>query len=280
MGNTSPDVRVIGAGLFGCVITRKLRSMGLNVDLVDTNRRGAGSPPAACLIKPSWVLALGRDVIDPSMDLLNELYGVQDINFKVGPTHTKVHWVDPAKILAEPRREGILLEVNEDGTVVIDDQRLDAPVTVLATGVWTNDVLPHHAKVPNLSGRAGVAFTWEGQLEEPFIVPWAPYRQLIAFNRTPNEIWVGDGTAIIPENWTQKNYEASLVRCARAIGRTDLPKGMHFGVRPYVKHVKPCFLKEVLPSVWVATGGAKNGTLAAGWCAHQLSLVADQQKRI
>jgi hypothetical protein len=34
--------------------------------------------------------------------------------------------------------------------------------------------------------------------------------------------------------------------------------------------MKPCYLAEVRPQLWVATGGAKNGTLAAAWCAHEL----------
>jgi glycine/D-amino acid oxidase-like deaminating enzyme len=43
------------------------------------------------------------------------------------------------------------------------------------------------------------------------------------------------------------------------------------GLRPYVPGAKPCVLAEPHPGLWVVTGGAKNGTAAAGWAARKLS---------
>ena len=34
--------------------------------------------------------------------------------------------------------------------------------------------------------------------------------------------------------------------------------------------LKPCLLEEIRPGLWVASGGAKNGMLAAGWAAHEI----------
>ncbi|NBP24036.1 MAG: hypothetical protein EBU81_05690 [Proteobacteria bacterium] len=262
---------VVGAGLFGSIIARKLRLMGIETQLLNWKRAEAGSTPAACLIKPSWVSGLGKDVVEPSMALLNELYGIEDISFKVGPIHQTVHWVNPLHILSEPSDNVNVLGVNPSGGLNTSDGYKTADIIVIAAGVWCNQMLPEPYKVPGLQGRLGMAFTWDGQIDEPFISPWAPYRQLVAFNRGPNEIWCGDGSAIKDGNWGLTNELASLARCQKALGFEGRePKKRLLGARPYVPDAKPCYLKRYLPNLWVATGGAKNGTLAAAWCAHQI----------
>lgn len=268
------DVIVIGGGLFGCIITRKLRLMGLSVDLLDSPRKGAGSIPAACLMKPSWFSGLGQTVSTPSLQLLDDLYGLQDIRFRVGPVHTMVHWVQPSHVLSEPRREADVERVDLGGRVWLRGQEtpLEARLVVVAAGVWSNELLPPEARVEGLAGRAGMAFLWPGQIQEPFISPWAPYRQLVAFNRDPGHIWTGDGSAIIPKNWGVENQIKSEDRCASAIGRRDHdPAQRLYGIRPYFSGKGPCAITSHGDRLWVATGGAKNGTIAAAWCAHLIS---------
>ena len=113
---------------------------------------------------------------------------------------------------------------------------------------------------------------WYGEhVEHPFIRPWAPYRQIVAFNRGDG-LWVGDGTAVKPETFTAERLQKSMVRCAGAVGLPGLEKNgpeIVIGHRPYVPKVKPCYLK-IQRGLIVATGGAKNGTLAAGWAAHKV----------
>lgn len=268
----SPDVIVIGGGLFGSVIGHTLAlSGGMQVMIVDDQHLARGSDPAACLIKPSWVSSLTKEELADGLKLLNDLYGVQDIRFSIGPLmHATVHWVDPAKILGRPefrvRRTAKLLM---DGTVQTRDWMKKPPIVVVASGYWTNIVLEDKSMHVPIEGRAGAAFTWEGQIATPFISPWAPYRQLVAFNRSPNEIWVGDGSAIKPENWTLEHMERSLHRCAKAVGLDPDKAKQHYGIRPYVKDAKPCYLKRH-GNVWIATGGAKNGTISAAWAAQKI----------
>lgn len=260
------DAVVVGAGLFGQVIAANLRRLGMQVVVVDDREPHAGSKPAACLMKPSWFSSLGREVYEPSLQLLDELYGVRDITFKVGPTSTSVHWCDPQKILSGPSSTGHALRV-EPGLVRFRDCDIECTTAIVAAGVWTRDLVD----VPGLVGRAGAAFLWpEQSIEEPFIRPWAPYRQLVAFNRGDG-LWVGDGTAIKPENWSEEREMLSRSRCWTAIGkgRQSHPHHTLYGIRPYVPKAKPCHL-VMEPGLVVATGGAKNGTLAAGWCAHKI----------
>ena len=278
------DAIVIGAGLFGSIIAAELRSRDLNVLVIDDMWPGSGSKPAACLMKPSWYAGLGEDVAKPALELLDRLYGVHQIKFKVSLTSANVFWVAPSDILprtmpwygsvghveAVPGGWQVTAAPLGGGT---EDLVCSAPLLVVAAGIWT----PQLAQVDGgLKAQAGMAFLWPNmQLDQPFIDPWAPYRQLVAFNRGDG-LWVGDGSAIKEENWNQARTDMVYERCARAVGRLgfgDVENGRAvgiFGIRPY-SAMKPCYLKEEQPGLWVATGGAKNGTMAAGWCAHQIS---------
>lgn len=274
------DVIIIGGGLFGSVMSATLRRDGHKVVIIDNKEPEAGSAPAACLMKPGWFSSMGKENYEPALELLDELYGVQDLPFKVGKFGIEVsqtiHWVRPKSILCEEAVYGSVWHIVDSGTdVKVLYHEMDhtsrvifAKMIIVAAGIWTDKLV----KLGDwkLEGRKGMAFTYKGQLKAQRIVPWAPYRQLIAFNRGRDEAWVGDGTAILPRNWSEDHERASESR-----GRPyteGLPEVSRIsGIRPYVKGAKPCLVHQSSPRVWAVTGGAKNGTIAAGWAAHYLS---------
>lgn len=272
-------VAVIGAGIFGSVVAAALRKDGHTVTVLDAMKEGSGSKPAACLMKTSWFSSMGKDKYEPSLRLLDDLYGVQDIPFSVlGPVKATVHWCDPEKILQQPNWHSEVHSVMRTASgwlLHTTTGELSADVVVVAAGIWSNSLVGLPELAPGLVGRAGVSFRWHDmQIENPFINPWAPYRQLVGFNISKTDVWVGDGTAIKPDNWTSDREAVSYARCANAIGRAgfgDREVGRVsplYGIRPYLSDAKPCLVQERLPGLWINTGGAKNGTIAAGWAAH------------
>jgi glycine/D-amino acid oxidase-like deaminating enzyme len=270
--NMTTGVLVIGTGLFGRIIGKALERQGHVVTYIDSGKEGAGSKPAACLMKPSWFSSLGKDVYDPALALLDDLYGVQELKFKVGPAKVGgIMWIPPREIL-QPGEDitGEVETVTPDLALLKGGGVIKFNLCIIAAGVWSSAL----ANVPGLKGQAGAAFTWEtppGFEFTPFVRPWAPYRQLVAFMRDERELWVGDGTAIKSENWTREREIVSMHRCADAISLKSMPSKTLFGIRPYVPKAKPAFLDRPSRNVWVATGGAKNGTLAAGWCAWKIA---------
>ena len=278
------DAVVVGAGIFGSLITRALRRSGLTVLTVDDRRPDAGSAPAACLMRPSWFSSLGKEVYEPALSKLDELVGVQELSFTVAPTNikTKVSWCDPKKVLLDQSevrtvRVSRIERVNDGWFVAFDNSAFDtglvrhplvpvsARMVIVAAGIWTPMLVPE----VDVVGQAGIAWLWPSDdIAEPFIRVWAPYKQIVAFNRGDG-LWVGDGTTV--RHWNETHRNKAYTRCKDAVGKTkSAPIGL-FGYRPYVQDAKPCFLKEVKKGFWVATGGAKNGTLAAGWCADQIT---------
>lgn len=265
------DATVVGAGIFGSVIAAVLRRDGHEVLVVDAAFEGGGSRPSGNLMKPSWFSSLGKDTYSPALATLDEVCGVEDIAFRVGPAQATVHFCPPSRLLVDPdlslrveavypSDSGWVVDVGAGGT--FESRRV-----ILATGVWTPELVDIA-----VDGRAGVSFLWPGRtIDRPFIRLWAPYKHLAAFNRGDG-LWIGDGSAIKTENWQPSRTEACLGRCRKALKEAapDPPPQQLFGVRPYIRGAKPCYLSEYRPGLWVATGGAKNGLIAAGWAGYQV----------
>lgn len=266
-----PDAIVVGAGLFGSTIARALMDAGMRVEVVDDARPLSGSRPSACLMKPSWFSGLGKDVHEPSLTLLDHLYGLQELVFEVWPIRKRqtVFRVDPLKVLdwgSLVWHRATAVEVGPSHVGLDNGDRLEARRIIVAAGYWCGQLL----QGVHIQGKQGISYSARGTLERNIIKPWAPYKQSVSFQSDPGWIWVGDGTAIKPKNWTDEREEKTLNRCADLVGqaRDDLLPAR--GIRPYVPKVKPCLLERRPDGIWLATGGAKNGMVAAGWAASEI----------
>lgn len=267
------DAIIVGGGITGCTIARALAAEGRRTLVVDDGRPEAGTRASAGLLKPSWFDGLGKAVYEPALQMLERLYPIQTLRFSVWPTRieTQVFHVPRERDLPDPY-EGMSAKVRAVGSGWAElalGTRLEAPLIVVATGSWASELLP----VEGLHGKMGVAFRWPGKVEN-MIRPWAPYKQIVAFNELPGWAWGGDGSAIKPDNWTDERERQSRDRVARGLG--GVPSSMignfsaYRGIRPFVDGAKPLLLEQREPGLWVATGGGKNGTLAAGFAAHKI----------
>lgn len=277
------DVLIVGAGIFGSVIGEALQVAGRTVNYIDAFRPDAGSTPAACLMKSSWLSGMGKDAYQPALSKLDDLFGIVDTEFTIRPTglKAKVHWIPPHRIFRwEKVIKGVVRSISyadglESTEVIVEAaieekaRRIRPQLLVLATGYWTKKLYPG----VEITGQGGAAFAWEGaKTFENSIRVWAPYKQIVTLNGWQRDtLWVGDGSAILPKNWTPERQYQSLQRCAQFANQSPDRARVLYGIRPYVKDAKPCFLKEIWRNVWVATGGAKNGTAAAGWCAWKIA---------
>lgn len=285
------DVVVVGAGVFGATIARALFLDGHSVVLLDDRRPLSGSAPSAFLMKPSWFSGLGKAAHEPALAMLHAVYPVRSEEFVVGAFGLKLkrqscYRIDAARVLADGGPNG---ELQVTKRSVLDVQaglsttwphvklqpivgmtgveRLEARNVIVAAGVWCSVLL----NVPSLYGKRGVSFTYDGQLEDNLIRPFAPYRQIVAFNSSPTTVWAGDGTAIKDDNWTIKHQETAEERLTKALGFRGARPRACVGIRPFAElGGKPCLLEQRGKGLWLATGGGKNGTIAAGWAAHQL----------
>lgn len=283
------DVLMVGAGIFGSVIGAQLESIGRDVFYIDADQSLRGSRPAACLIRPSWLSKMGKETYEPALKTLDQLYGLKSLTFRTRPLNREVHvhWIDPADILkTENVHRGYVRAISHETVKIgppgatkngrpIAKLKLNtgwwnvrANIIVVATGIWTNKLFPH----VEVKAQMGAAFVWENStIEDNFISVWAPYRQLLGMNQwQPNTVWCGDGSVIIKKNFNQERIAQSAARCARATGLEASKARILVGARPYTER-SPYYLEEVLSGVFIATGGAKNGTAAAGAVARAIS---------
>lgn len=277
------DVIVVGCGIVGATIALALRKQGRQVLILDSNKPLSGTKPSGGHLKPSWLGGMPKSEYVPAMEMLEEIWGMEKSEFQLKPTglYTTVHRVNTEQVIQTKHTQG---EVNK---LICRQQRhpivqwasatgkrrvMRCSLLIVATGVWCQELLPNvFPTKKELQAKQGVSFRIHGSTI-PFIKPWAPYKQVVAHQQSPGEIWVGDGSAILPQNWHDERTEQCLSRCLFAL-RLDRKKHLKtiVGLRAYCKSSKdPCVLKKVGPSAYVVTGAAKMGTIAAGWAARRI----------
>lgn len=282
------NITIIGAGLFGQLIATGLKAAGHYCMILDSREQGAGSPPAACLMNPNWI---GKDVMPVGMEFLRKHFMVRTTVLRQPMKHSvkevTAYRIPPQEILGQNRVHDFKVtrppEFDGEQWHVTGDLRIDelkseymsvrSDAVIVAAGIWSQKFVPKHEL--NLMQRGGSALLFDKMDVPPeagqFIIPWAPYKQVVGFHRGDG-FWVGDGTA--KKFHSDEDMVASYRRCLDVaktdplVNRVAMPEQL-FGWRPYVKE-KPCFLNEVEPKLWVATGAAKHGTILGGWCASKL----------
>ena len=270
------DAIVIGAGLFGQLIARGLEETGRRVILVDSQEPHAGSPPAACLIRKEWSGKLPVGVFDAGVGWLGERFTTYEKELhQVGNARNpiiKPLWFNPKELM---RYQPVICKVNQpvpvgklDWCVSGSSFMEDAPLVVVAAGVWSQELVPWYPLT--MVGKGGAAWLYRDVMKLGFITSWAPYKQIVGFHRGDG-YWVSDSSAILHENFTLERKLQSYDRCRSAAG---IDKGQHpykelYGIRPYTVE-QPCVCKQIKPGLWVAVGARKNGTLLGAWCAQKI----------
>lgn len=270
------DAIVVGCGIVGGTVARALTLYGMNVLAIDDGRPMSGTAPSGSHVKRSWISSMKTPVFDAALETLDKCWGVMEEQFcEDGNKTSTMFRVDTDVVREAPKLVATVSAVRYVGTspYVITDQGDEhrARLLVVATGAWASQLLPGTRPV----AKRGISFRVRGTVS-PFIQTWAPYKQIVAHQHRDNEIWVGDGTAVLAANWKEERSVACRLRCMKALTREGVqPKPMRIltGNRPYLPGVSPedpCFLRRIGPRAWVATGSGKSGTISGGWVSNRI----------
>ena len=280
------DAIIVGGGIIGSTLAKVLRKRKLgDVLLLDCSKEFGGTTPSGSHLNPSWFGKVPKTKCDGALQMLDEAWGLMSVPFtsvdeKKGNGRTTVHRVDTDVVMREKRVRGEVIALDHlknhpqvtyllDGEKVVERCRL----LLVAAGAWT----PHLLHYVKLVVKQGVSFRLRGKCE-PFLKPWRPYHQIVSHQQGENELWVGDGTAVIPANWKQQRTDDCFKRCREAVmfmkgsvART--PEKTLVGWRPYAEHPEeqPCHFERLGPRAWVATGSGKSGTLSAGYVTKEIT---------
>lgn len=270
------DVAIVGGGIFGQVVAAHLHQSGRSVVLIDDARPGAGSPPAGCVVRPSWLMGkMSKVEIERCLGLLDGLYGLREVKFKLSPAPGSVtcHRVETNMILAGKTHYGKVEKIGSNFvTWDVGDPSLvastDARHVVVATGIWAQELCPW---APKVQPRWGWSFRGP-PVAEPRIHLWAPYRQVVSFNMDDGRSWMGDGSALVKPTEVHRAKAEQRCRAHTALDMPGVPTfDVNSGARPVIPGLaRPAYLEQGPDGVWCLTGGGKNGLAAAAWAAMEL----------
>lgn len=251
-------ILIVGAGLFGQIAADLATRAGHEVTTIDASLPNRASPAAGCVLKPSWLASIPKPRIETGLQVLEELYGLESITLvSTLGLPVPVKRVDPDRILRAPDIAETVTGVGDGYVRLESGARLQGTVLV-AAGVWSQKFIP---SMPDIKSLTGASARFKGQLKENRIDVYAPYRQAVAYNINPKQVWFGDGSAILAHNWNSDRLEASRERAEETFG---LKKGVWtVGQRPYVEGHKAGYFRKLAKRLYVSTGGAKNGVLLA-----------------
>lgn len=262
----SREVIIVGSGLFGSIAAALARQRGHSVTVVSNNEPMAASKASGCVLAPSWLSSLDKQQIATGMETLRALYTVHDVEFQssLGVVF-KAQRVDPDKILLPADITDEVVEVR-NGYVALRGRKDPLRGQVLvAAGVWGGSLV----QMPPIQGRYGASVRFRAHLPHPKIHVYMPYRQAIAYQLNKNEVWVGDGTALIRKTWEAERSERIQKTVDRGVALIgSLVKGkVTEGIRPFVEGHKNGYFDRPYPRTWVSNGGGKTGTVLAAYQA-------------
>jgi glycine/D-amino acid oxidase-like deaminating enzyme len=260
------NVIVVGSGLFGSIAASLACQAGHRVTVIDNYSPWAASKCSANLTKPSWLESLGREKAEIAYGVLNQLYHVQKIDCLIRPLlnrHFSLDYVDPAELLLKPDIEDAVTRVG-DGIVYLKSGKILKGNVLLAAGIACNQFVD----MPSIKRLVGSSLRIKGQVKQPSVYLYAPYKHAVAFNMG-EEVWCGDGAAILEKNWSEERVTTLKDRAKKFFELNPAKAEVRVGVRPYVEGFKAGYFKQVYPRTWVSTGGAKNGMVLAAYQAHQ-----------
>ena len=157
------------------------------------------------------------------------------------------------------------------------EEEFEPDLLVVCAGAWTAKLVGSRW-TGGTDYKKGISFRMKQDLPRPFVKPWAPYKQVVAHQQGDQEIWIGDGTAILSKNWKEGHVIQCRKRCLKAVNLHENAIIREIvGVRGYNKHDKsqPCLFRKLANHTYVVCGAAKNGTIAAGWAAQEIVRAAE-----
>lgn len=256
---------VIGGGIIGTTIAKALEDRGEEVLLLDSASPHSGTRPSGGHFKHSWAGKMPKNVFEDSRETLDRVWGVK----VEGEDKNEFCRVDIDKVLEYHRKQSFVERIDvRRNTVFTTEQTYKFDNLFVCTGFQTAFLFPE-LKIQN---KFGVSFRVPGKIAKAVIHQWAPYKQIVAHQQSRGRIWIGDGTAIIEKNWSDKNTEACRERCLRFLKKKmNTPCQQHVGVRGYMEHNKahPCFYQK-RRNTRIIAGAAKMGTLSAGWAVNKI----------
>lgn len=284
------EVLIIGAGLFGSMTQKYLRSKGIGSLIVDNRDPLGASKCSSGIWRPGWAGKIAPQV-EQSIPTISRFTAIdtKPIFDKDKEVETQIDFIDCNNILDEDFLEGEAVEcifANSKRTkvsqVIVEVDGVKVEIScdhlVICAGAMTNAVL-EKLGLPVLYGldaNWGAVLHCREILKQNFIQNWAPYKQLYGLNlirggEKVSYFTMGMSAKNPPKGGDNRtlNIGEKMTAAARGFNMKNIIE-IPEGNRPFFVEKDVDFVNKHSANVYSATGGAKNSTLLCGYVAKRL----------
>lgn len=272
---------IVGSGLYGS-LAKKLAGDGFAVTVIDAQLEHRASLCSAGLMKPSWASHLRAAEYRSVIQVLDDAYGVDVIDFTMRPSGkvVKVHRLDVVnKVLVQPDVVGKVIAIDERQKAVKLDtgELIYFDYLYLALGVWAGDLTPS----VDVEKQWGQILKYKTQdTINPTICVWRPFKHAVTLPLGNNEFWFGDGLGAktFSKLPSQDEFLARSRKYAEGLSGIQHNSLRIVGARPKVKAAPNGLFKVMTNGIFVGTGGAKNGALSGTIAALRLKSELEKEE--
>jgi glycine/D-amino acid oxidase-like deaminating enzyme len=276
---------IIGAGLFGSMTSKFLRSKNTDVLLIDSDEVFAASKCSFGVWKEGWINKSISDKVNISLPILDKMIGITTIDYfnQDKNIEDKMFKIDCSKILDERNKEYFLNakvdSVSNNVVTLQDGTKITATkAVVIAAGVYTDILLEKSGYKPiDIDSYWGATLDFKMNIDISRYKTWSPYKQSVLLKLDENKFIFGDGSTVKNPKPNDKRVKMAGDRLVQhAIDLIGLSSAMEHitsvkeGMRPYLPKGNHDFVVKRDRNLYTATGGAKNSTILSGYVAQEL----------
>lgn len=262
-------VNVIGAGLAGSFVTKRLQELSVPFRVFDSQEKFGASKISENLFSKTWLN--GHPYLNTSISWLEKNYNIIDKNFQTTTSNQSVMHIPVSEILCNVDYRQRVTKINNEG--LFCDDKFFKGINVVCAGYYTQQLI----NIPDLNALSGHGFLFESSEENKMIKEIMRHHRPFTHEKVmrwhTGEIWYGDSTAIIHNNYI-KNRVSYIKQSLERIKKIGLQGrySLQYGARPFVNNDKKKYglYKKINKNNFVMTGGWKDGMVLYPFLSNQL----------
>ena len=253
-------VNIIGCGLAGSFIAKQLELNKIEYRIFDSNEKFASSKISENLFSMTWLK--GHPYLKYSIDFLSNNYNIINKQFNTNKSIQNVLHIPISNVLKKIDILKKVTKINNEG--LFCNEEFYKGINIICAGYYSKNLI----NIKDINSLTGHGFLFEpndnNNLIKEVMRHYRPFVHEKIMKWHTGEIWYGDSTAIMHQNYLNKqNYyiNESLKRISKIglIGKYKL----QFGARPFINNdtKKFGYYKKINQNNYVITGGWKDGMI-------------------
>lgn len=277
--NNKFDIIIVGAGLFGSMITTFFQKKGLSTLTISNGNDMSGSKCSAGIFRESFINKSILEKAKIGISILEKTVSIDEVSFGA---KEKFNIVLPDKILLPQSQilSDTVLSVKNDAVILLNNSAENhllvraKKAVILACGAFTDNLLINSGYSSiGIDSYWGNCFLSKQKATNIYKV-WMPYKQICGFQKDSSTYYFSNAQTVknpsTNDGRIQKGEDRLLNQYIESGLNVDSITHMLQGFRPYLKNKGIDFVNQHDTRLFSATGGAKNSTILCGYVAKTI----------